>query len=288
MTVAEIETGFDVRRLGPQDTDAAASLCPFENLDAKAISLELSERDYYCWLGLHSPNGDLAAVHRGMRWHDYFLLKGLFVDPRFAATSVGLRTAMAMRDCARELGYKGVLAWVEPGRREAQLAARLRLRPSSGLLHRYLVPLPQAGEKSMAPPTHRRALGGTLGIEIEGDSPPLVPELLGIQQPRPGVMTVAWVQDRSRMLLSGNPCSSINDLTALLEAAEQCGQTSGATSLELLFEAADLDAALHLATRGAKRLSRTPVLLGASLFGENPSPIDDQVDRAPHLGEEPT
>jgi hypothetical protein len=270
MSISENSTEFVVQRLSQRDVRKAAELCPFDGIGEREIHAELKAPDTYCWLALHSLDGDLAAVHRGMRWHNHLLLKGLFVDPGFAGPAVSLRVAMAMRDWAQRNQYAGIVAWVELGRRESGLAARLRLQPSSGLLHRFLVPLPDRPFTRFRS-SCSRPLGGTVDLLLR-QGRPLVPELLGVPQPVVGTMTAAWVLDRSRVVLSGNPCSTLDGLDDVLATVAELEVATGASTVELTFEAADLESALGLRARGAKRVSRAPITLGSRQFDRHGEP----------------
>ncbi|MFJ3235685.1 GNAT family N-acetyltransferase [Streptomyces sp. NPDC086787] len=254
------------RRLHQGETATALQLCPFEDVDAEVISRELEAEADYCWMGLFAPDGTVAAAHRAMRWHQYLLLKGVFVDDAYRGSGAGIGVVFAIRDWARQAGYRGVAAWVEPNKPEARLAARLRLRPASPLLHRYLIQLPSASTFTPPGPRTLRPTAGTLTVPLGGESVGPVRELLGIRQDGSARTHLAWVVDRSRLVMSGNPCRSIDDLDTLVAAAEETAMLTGATAMEISFEAADLHAALSLAGMGAQRLSRSPVNLGVLSF----------------------
>ncbi|MET7717254.1 GNAT family N-acetyltransferase [Streptomyces sp. NPDC005407] len=258
--------GLVARRLQAGETGTALRLCPFEDVDAEVISRELEAEADYCWMGLFAPDGTAVAVHRAMRWHQHLLLKGVFVDDSYRGSGAALSAAFAIRDWARQAGYAGALAWVEPSKPEARLATRLRLRSASPLLHRYLIPLPSAGASARPRSTALRPTSGTLTVPLRDEGVPMVQELLGIWQEDLAGTRLSWVLDRSRLLLSGNPCRSVGDLSTLLGAVEETAVLTGATSVEIPFEAADLLAALSLAGRGARRLSRSPVNLGVLSF----------------------
>ncbi|MEU1290595.1 hypothetical protein [Kitasatospora sp. NPDC005856] len=283
------EAGLVARRLRTGDAEAAARLCSFEDVDAAVVERELAAPDDYCWMGLFRADGTPAAVHRGMRWHRHLLLKGVFVDDGHRGVSAAVGAAFAIRDWARQAGYAGVLAWMERNKPEAQLAARLRIRPVGPLLHRFLVPLPAAGDAAgsdTAPSTGSglpRPGAGTLTVPLPGEGAPAVGELLGIEQDDPDGTRVGWILDRSRLVLSGNPCRSVDDLKVLRAAAAQTAAATGATALEVLFEAADLLTALSLAKAGVKRLSRSPVNLGVLHF-ESRSVDGSAVERRAALG----
>lgn len=253
------------RRLHEGDADAALRLCPFEDVDADVVRRELRAGADYCWMGLFTPDGEPAAVHRAMRWHRHLLLKGVFADDAFRGSGAALGAAFAIRDWAREAGYEGVAAWVEPNKPEARLAARLRLRTAGPLLHRYLVRLPYGSSAGRAPGTPPR-MSGTLVVPGGDGTAPMVRELLGVPRSPSAGTRLAWVLDRSRLVLSGNPCRSTGDLAGFLAAVEDAARPAGATAAEVLVEAADIPAALAMAGLGARRLSRTPVRLGMVSF----------------------
>ncbi|MFD3531409.1 GNAT family N-acetyltransferase [Streptomyces sp. NPDC058664] len=269
-------SGLTARRLRAGEVDAALRLCPFEDVDADVVRRELAAEADYCWMGMFTPDGTPAAVHRAMRWHRHLLLKGVFVDDGFRGSGAALGAAFAVRDWAREAGYEGVVAWVEPNRPEARLATRLRLRTVGPLLHRYLVPLPYGSDAARPAGTPPRT-SGTLVVPgevvpAEDEAAPMVRELLGVPRSPSAGTRLAWVLDRSRLVLSGNPCRSTGDLDGLLAAAEDTAVSAGATAAEVVVEAADIPAALTMAGRGARRLSRSPVALGMVTFaGTEPS-----------------
>ncbi|MFE7947290.1 GNAT family N-acetyltransferase [Streptomyces sp. NPDC057426] len=273
-------SGLTARRLDAGEVDTALRLCPFEDIDADVIRRELAAEADYCWMGLFTPDGTPAAVHRAMRWNRHLLLKGVFVDDEFRGSGASLDVAFAIRDWAREAGYEGVVAWVEPNKPEARLAARLRLRPVGPLLHRYLVQLPYGSdaERPAEPPPRTsgtlivpdggEAGGGEAGGGEAGggEAAPMVRELLGVPWSSSAGTRLAWVLDRSRLVLSGNPCHSTGDLDRFLAAVEDTAVSAGATAVEVLVEAADIPAALAMAGLGARRLSRSPVVLGRVSF----------------------
>ncbi|HET6353208.1 GNAT family N-acetyltransferase [Streptomyces sp.] len=264
-------SGLTARRLHDGEVDAALRLCPFEGVDADVIRRELAAEADYCWMGLFTPDGTPAAVHRAMRWHRHLLLKGVFVDDEFRGSGAALGVAFAIRDWAREVGYEGVVAWVEPNKPEARLATRLRLRPVGPLLHRYLVQLPYGSDAERptgAPPR----TSGTLVVPGRDEAAPMVRELLGVPRSPSAGTRLAWVLDRSRLVLSGNPCRSMGDLDGFLAAVKDTAVSAGATAAEMVVEAADIPAALAMVGLGARRLSRSPVALGmVSFAGAEPS-----------------
>lgn len=206
-----------------------------------------------------------------MRWHRHLLLKGVFADDAFRGSGAALGAAFAIRDWAREAGYEGVAAWVEPNKPEARLATRLRLRTVGPLLHRYLVRLPYGSDAERPTATPPRT-SGTLVVPGGDERAPMVRELLGVPHSPSDGTRLAWVLDRSRIVLSGNPCRSMGDLDRFLAAVEDTAVSAGATAAEVVVEAADIPAALAMAGLGARRLSRTPVALGmVSFAGAEPS-----------------
>lgn len=258
------EAELVARRLGAGDIEAALGLCRIDDIDRDVVARELAARADYCWMGLHAPDGTLAALHRGMRWHGHLLLKGVFVDDRFKQSAAGLRVAYAIRNWAMREGFEGVLAWVEPNKPESHLAHRLRIRATGPLLHRFLIPLPPTASTGAVPGVARMA--GILTVAAPSQTPPAISELLRIEQDDQGCLCLAWILDRSRIVLSGNPCGDVADLDGLVHAVQPLAALTGATGLEIPFEAADLQTALRLAGTGARRLSRSPVRLGVGSF----------------------
>ncbi|MEV5242998.1 hypothetical protein AB0K89_28380 [Streptomyces cinnamoneus] len=245
-----------VRRLTSADSDEILRIVDLEGLDAVTLARELAAEDDYCWVGLDTPADGLCAVHRSMRWGDYLLLKGVFVDVPARGSGAALELAFALRDIARRRGYAGVVAWVEPHKPEAGLARMMRLQVTGPLIHRFEVPVPDGGPPVVAP----SAGHGTLALDLPDPerSARLVDDLLNGGSP----MVVRWVLDRHRLVLSGFPPRSVADLHVVTSAAGPLARAKGALFLELPLPAADITAALSLAKVKARRISRTPVRLG--------------------------
>ncbi|MER7842065.1 hypothetical protein ABTY98_40825 [Streptomyces sp. NPDC096040] len=251
------ETG-QVRRLTPEDVDSVLRIVEIEELDAATLTRELVGGRDYLWMGLDLPNGDLGAVHRSMKWGNYLLLKGVFVNEPLRGSGAALELAFALRDAARNGGYAGLAAWVEPHKPEAALARMLRLRSAGPLVHRFEVPVPDDAPYAAASVQDC----GPITVDLP-ESAPLVADLLTDDSPT----TVHWVHDRHRLVLSGFPPRSISDLGLVLSAAAPVARSKGARYLEFPVPAADLSAAFFLASVKARRLSRTPVRLGRVDFG---------------------
>ncbi|WP_042440461.1 hypothetical protein [Streptacidiphilus albus] len=245
-----------VRRLRQDDAEEILRIADLEGLDAPTLARELANGDDYLWLGVTTQSGVLGAVHRSMRWGDRLLLKGVFVDEPLRGSGAALELGFRLRDTARDAGYRGVLAWVEPHRPEAGLARMLRLQATGLLVHRFEVPLPDC----IGPSTVTAASCGTVafGQSGTGSRAPLVTDMLG-----DGISgTVQWVHDRHRLVLSGFPSPTIADLATLAAQLRPLAQATGAGFVEFPLPAADLSAALALTRSNARRLSRTPVRLG--------------------------
>ncbi|MEU1467083.1 hypothetical protein ABZ434_02475 [Streptomyces sp. NPDC005761] len=256
-----------VRRLTPADADEILRIVTLEGLDATVLTRELTVDDDYLWMGLTSPAGGLSAVHRSMRWGSHLLLKGVFVDESARGSGAALELGFAIRDHARDSGYAGVAAWVEPHKPEAGLARMLRLRTSGPLLHRFEVAVQDGDRPAHVPvPGHP---GRVLELPGRATQTPLVADAVADDDergPTQGAARVHWVLDRHRLVLSGFPGESVADLGELVSAAAPLARAQGARFLEFPMPAADLSAALRLAAVKARRLSRTPVRLGILRF----------------------
>lgn len=281
-----------VRRLTPADAEEILRIVTLEGLDPAVLERELTDDDYL-WMGLASPTGGLGAVHRAMRWGSRLLLKGVFVDASARGSGAALELGFAMRDHARDSGYAGVAAWVEPHKPEAGLARMLRLRTSGPLLHRFEIAVPDGDRPSHVPLSAGRAGAGpgqpggstvvrnrVLALPGRAPGPPLVADVVADDEehgpahraagaehgPAHRAAGAHWVLDRHRLVLSGFPGHSVADLGELVSAAAPLARAQGARFLEFPMPAADLSAALCLAAAKARRLSRTPVRLGLLRF----------------------
>ncbi|MCX5000785.1 hypothetical protein OG739_36465 [Streptomyces longwoodensis] len=259
--------GGRVRRLTTVDIESVLRIVDLEELDAAALRRELTCGDDYLWAGIDLPNGSLGAVHRSMTWGNHLLLKGVFVDEVLRGSGAALELAFALRDAARGGGHSGLAAWVEPHKPEAALARMLRLRPTGPLVHRFEVPVAADGPRAAA---SVRSCGRiTMALPRLAAQVPLVADLLTGDSPA----AIQWVHDRHRLVLSGFPPSSVTDLELLVSAAAPVARANGARYLEFPAPAADLPAALFLASVKARRLSRTPVQLGRADFVTSPADI---------------
>lgn len=223
----------------------------------QVLARELERRDVYLWLGLFGDDGHLVATHRAMTLGGVLLLKGVSVASAHRGTTAALRLALALKEAAGRLGCTGLAAWIEPQKPERYLAARLGIKGSGQLVHRYLLPLLGARSDAAADPAAELvgALQTASGDEV------LVPDLLGGPAGR-----VSWVIDGRRLVLSGNPCRSTPELSHLLEQLRPMAQRAGAEGVEVYLPAADLTAAFSILAPGVNRLSRTPVLMGTRAF----------------------
>ena len=241
-----------IRRMTTSDADAIRRL---STMAESTLLSELATTDDYCWVGAVEPGRGVVALHRGMRWGDHLLLKGVLVDEAARGGATALELAFALRDLARESGFVGVAAWVETGRREAALARLLRLRSAGPHLHRY--------EMEIGPPVSAPQPRRTSGT-LEGtaaDASPMVHDLVGCAAPA-RLGDVAWIADQHRMVLSGFPGRSVTDHPAVLRAAAAQGRPAHVSAVEFPLPAADLAASLTMAGAKARRLSRTPVRVG--------------------------
>ncbi|MER8084362.1 hypothetical protein ACIO6T_19595 [Streptomyces sp. NPDC087532] len=262
-----------VRRLTTSDTDEILRIVELEELDTVALTRELAAGDDYLWMGLDSPAGGLGAIHRSMRWGDHLLLKGVFVDEPLRGSGAALELAFALRDAARNGGYAGLAAWVEPHKPEAGLAHMLRLRATGPMIHRFDVPVLGDG-LAVATPAHST---GRLAMDLPDSvrPAPLVGDLLSGDS----LTAVCWVLDRHRLVLSGFPPHSVSDLHLVISAAGPLARSQGASFVEFPIPAADMTAAFTLAALKARRLSRTPVRLGRLDFDTGRRATDRQARR---------
>lgn len=286
-----------VRRLTPANTDEILGLVNLAALNRSTLVRELTAEDDYLWMGLVTPTEGLYAVHRSMRWGRHLLLKGIFVHEPSRGSGAALELAFALRDSARNAGYAGIVAWVEPHQREAGLARLLRLRQTGPLLHRFEIPLwdGDGQDSSVGDATHCLANSDTIVVDVPGkkQATPMLDDLLSVAEdprrpPAYGPVTVHWVLDRRRLVLSSFPYHSIADLPELTSAMKTLARAQGASALEIPLPAADISAALSLASIKARRLSRTPVRIGrldfaAASSGEKPVTVEPAVDINPKL-----
>ena len=241
------------------DAADVARIWTFDGYGEGRIAWELTRPEHHVWMGLRDPAGRLVGVHRGLVWHRHLLLKGLCVDAPTAGPTASLTLALAMRDEARARGLTGVAAWVEPHRREAHLAQRLRLTPTTPLVHRFLLPAGRGG----AGPVDGGPLSGVVEMPPTAE-PLLTPGLPGEPTSLPEAVTrVAWLLDRDRLLVAGVPGPDLGGLREFLtEVAERAGVRP--VAFEVALPAADLLVSLGLTRSGAHRASRTPVRLAVT------------------------
>lgn len=250
-----------VRLLTEADLDEIMSVVTFDTLSASMVASELANADDYCWVGLVTPAGHLLALHRSMRWGRHLLLKGLTVGWSARGSGAALRLAFALRDIARDRGYAGLAAWVEPHEPEAGLARLLRLRGVGPMLHRFEIPLGCGGTgRDQAVVFGPEGSAGTTAVRLPDDpgATPMVANLLDADP-----TAVHWVVDGHRLVLSGCPWSAIGQLSRLPATIQARSDVEVA---EVPLPAADLLASLHLLGMKARRLSRTPVRLSRSDF----------------------
>ncbi|RQR40631.1 hypothetical protein [Burkholderia sp. Bp9142] len=225
-----------------------------------ALTTELAAPDFYTWMGLFFGD-ELIALHRGMRWGSWLLFKGLIVAPAYRGSPAGIQLAIALREYARSIGYAGVIVWVEPGKPERGIAAMLRMKRHGPLVHRFEFPLPCAAEclaRGFVTPIYANR------ISIRRRGRPMVPNL--VASSHDGGSVFYWVSDDGRLVLSGNPCGSVEDLPDLISEVVPIAQSVGATAIEFPILAHDVEAMIAFVSKGARRLSRTPVYLGLHMF----------------------
>lgn len=220
------------------------------------LNRELSCPDVYLWLGLHTDDGELVGTHRAMRFGDSLLLKGVSVAGRYRGSSAAPRLALAIKRFAFDLGYARIAAWIEPSGPERFLAARLGVKASGPFVHRFMLPVPANPVNAL--PQDMSGFCGSLPLSAYRE--PMVPDLL--QGP---VGAVSWVLDGQRIVLSGNPCTSVSELPSLLSALLPIAGRLSANSVEVPVPAADLLAAFSIITAGVVRLSRARIRMGTGL-----------------------
>jgi hypothetical protein len=250
----------EVRLLTRADLDEILAVVTFDRLSASTVARELANADDYCWVGLVTPAGHLLALHRSMRWGRHLLLKGVSVGGSARGSGAVLRLAFALRDIARDRGYAGLAAWVEPHEPEAGLARILRLRGVGPLLHRFEIPIgsggagrDRTGERTVAFGSGCSAGTAVVRWSDEPGAAPIVANLLGADP-----LVVHWVVDGRRLVLSGCPWSVLGQLSRLPATIEAGPDVEAA---EVPLPAADLLASFHLLGMKARRVSRTPVRL---------------------------
>jgi hypothetical protein len=279
MTTAAVRGQLDLRALTTADAPDLLRLAELPGLDVSILAAELAPDSAYRWIGMTGPAGELLAAHRSMFWGDYLLLKGLFADASARGTGAALRLAFELREVARREGRRGIVAWVPPKSPATLVAQRLRLRPAGPWVHRYEFPVPLQ-EASQAP-----AAAGTFGavtattgsvmVRAEGTAASwIVPNLLHAPEAeaRGGTSgshdrSVHWVVDRTRLSLSGLPCSRLEHLPRLLEElAPLARQLRRVSSVEIPVPAADISCVLWMLAHNARRVTSTPARLGRRDF----------------------
>lgn len=253
---------FSNRRLDARDAGALEALAPFP-ADGLRPCYELTIPRNYVWWGVFSGTR-LIAAHRGLRWGDSLMLKGLYVAKEYLGTSAGLQAAFAVRDFARSEGYCSAVAWVELAKPERHIATRLRLALNGPALHRLAFPVfDHDPEMSPQVPAEQNLICGTLSVGMTES--PLVENMLAPSGS--GASEFAYVLDQNRIVLSGNPCREASDIPLLLEKVEPVARLLQVGTLEIPVPASDIARLFAFAACGGQRLSRTPVMLGQHVFG---------------------
>jgi hypothetical protein len=259
--------GKELRVLTPDDVEAIVRLVGADSYDPEMLARELASEKDYLWMGIVDSYGAVHAVHRSMRWGRHLLLKGVIVGETVRGSGAALDLAFALRDAAREAGYAGIAAWVEPHEPEAGMAHLLRLRVRGRHLHRFEVPISNISDECVGEVPPQRADSGTITLDASRvpQGKPLVPDLLSADNAASsggGGTALHWIVDRHRLVCSAFPLPSIADLPELILSLATSVRSAEVRHLEIPLPAADIPAALYLAGGKARRLSRTPVRLG--------------------------
>ena len=236
----------------------------FENHWACRYDLpnELIAQNDYIWMGLFN-GARLVALHRSIRWGQSLLLKGLYVAQEYRGTTAALQLALALKVQAKKQQYNGILAWVEPTKRESMIAARLRIKTKEPMVHRFEISIPDKGTalKSKHENHNFRSYNGSVNFKTNNLS--IVRDLIDCNTPK---NTYFWSLDQNRILLSGLPGSSKDDMLALIDHLRPIISSFNVDALEVPVRASDLTSMLILASYKCRRLSRSIVSLGHCKF----------------------
>jgi hypothetical protein len=211
-------------RLDMELTHAVQAMLP-----GRRVIEEVASTDEYLWVALVDKHKVLAA-HRALLGNRCAYLRAAFAfgqDVRFPA----YRLAKAIISRAEQLGFHRAHVWVETRGQEANMARLLGVLQSTTPLHRYRLPRTVC---------------------------------VGSAQSRPSTDADLWVRD-GRCLVShasfgddGLPRPTASDLPGT-PPGHLLGDID---EIEVALPAFDINAALDLRSRGARRMSRVPVMHG--------------------------
>jgi hypothetical protein len=222
------------RLLTPGDPATAAvhdRLAPRHDVLAEAAS-----PGDFMWAAL-ADGPDPSAAHRALIGHGRLYLRGVFAfrDTGFATAYTLARHLLA---AARDRGITRSHIWVETTGRERRIAELLGARTDPTPLHRFRL--------SVTPKSESLLDGNSGTLELPGGPP------------------IDWIADRAATVLYGPPGSDGLPGPLPLDAvlALPWGELVATPFIEFAVPASDIPATLGLLGRGAKRVSRCPVLHG--------------------------
>lgn len=271
------ERDASIAELEPADAADLLLLVGERRFTPAGLARELADRHRYRWVGIRQPDGLLAAAHRALSWGDYLFLKGVFVDPTARGSDFSLRLAIELRRIARQEDRRGIAAWIsQSSQAQVVLARRLRLAEVGPTLHLYALPFPPPASALLDPMPDPIARADEILLSYQNAAAEraLVPDLLSQPAARRclGSAAIRSLPDRDHLLLSGLPCASPDEVTALLGDLATVAQRLSLSAMELPAPASEILLSLWLAGRKAQRLSWRPVRLGRSDF-EQPKEI---------------
>ncbi|MEJ8675580.1 hypothetical protein [Chromobacterium amazonense] len=227
-----------------------------EGISQEVLEMELKRPDVYVWVGMLDHN-KLIAIHRGLVWGGYLLLKGVAVSKKWQGSIAALQLASFMLSHAKLFGLKGVAAWVEPSKPERFLSERLKIKPHGQFLHRYSIPFHNLNCSPSY--TEKIILSGRESFTF--DKSPLVDDIF-----MSSGTDISWIFDNGRLVLSANPCGHVSQLSNVINKFSPLAKDIGAKALEVFIPAVDLMSSVEILRYQVQRLSRTPVRLGIRTF----------------------
>jgi hypothetical protein len=203
-------------------------------LPSRRVIEEVASTDEYLWMALVEKHEVLAA-HRALLANRCAYLRAAFAfsqDVRFPT----YRLAKAIISRADQLGFCRAHVWVETRGQEGNMARLLGVLQSTTPLHRYRLP------RTACPPS---------------------------AQAQPSPDADLWVRDGH--CLVSHPSFGADGLpgptAAGVPGAPPAHLLGDIDEIEVALPAFDINAALDLRSRGARRMSRVPVMHGIVNLG---------------------
>jgi len=215
-------------RAGTEHTHALQAMLP-----ERRVIEEVAATDEYLWVALVDEHKVLGA-HRALLANGCAYLRAAFAfDP--AVRFLAYRLAKAILSRAEQSGLRRAHVWVETRGQEGNMARLLGVSQSTTPLHRYRLPRTACVGSAPARPT----------------------------------TDVLWVRD-GRCLVS-HPSFGADGLPgptlAEVPGTPPAHLLAETDEIEVAFPASDINLALDLRRRGARRMSRVPVMHGIVNLG---------------------